>query len=79
VYYAGLRRLSATRTAIVATLEPVLAAAPAYVWWDERFDIMGYAGSALILAAVLCTILGGSRGPSRQAGQAGQASQEAVS
>jgi len=76
VYYAGLRRLSATRTAIVATLEPVLAAALAYVWWDERFDVMGYAGSALILAAVLCTILGGGRGPSRQAGQTNQ---EAVS
>jgi drug/metabolite transporter, DME family len=61
VYYAGLRRLEATRTAIVATLEPVLSAIFAYVWWGERFDGMGYAGSALILAAVLCTILGGNR------------------
>lgn len=60
VYYAGLRILSATRTAIVATLEPVLAAALAYAWWGERFDAAGYAGSALILAAVLCTILGGN-------------------
>ncbi|MBU1231009.1 MAG: DMT family transporter [Proteobacteria bacterium] len=59
VYYAGLRILSATRTSIVATLEPVLAAALAYAWWGERFDLAGYAGSALILAAVLCTILGG--------------------
>jgi len=59
VYYAGLRRLEATRTAIVASIEPVLAAALAYVWWDERFDLSGYLGSALILAAVLCTILGG--------------------
>lgn len=59
VYYAGLRRLEATRTAIVATMEPVLAAALAYVWWDERFDATGYLGSGLILAAVLCTILGG--------------------
>jgi len=67
VYYAGLRRLEATRTAIVATLEPVLAAALAYVWWDERFDIMGYAGSGLILAAVLCTIIGGSRAAGREA------------
>lgn len=61
VYYAGLRRLEATRVAIVATLEPVLAAGLAYVWWNERFDALGYAGSALILAAVLCAILGGSR------------------
>lgn len=58
VYYAGLRRLEATRTAIVASLEPVLAAALAYVWWNERFDVAGYVGSALILGAVLCTILG---------------------
>lgn len=67
VYYAGLKRLSATRTAIVATLEPVLAAGLAYVWWDERFDLMGYAGSALILAAVLCTILGGGSARQREA------------
>jgi len=68
VYYAGLRVLSATRTAIVATLEPVLAAGLAYVWWGERFDALGYAGSALILAAVLCTILGGrSASPASEA------------
>ncbi len=66
VYYAGLRRLEATRVAIVATLEPVLAAGLAYLWWDERFDALGYAGSALILAAVLCAILGGSRTGRRQ-------------
>ena len=59
VYYAGLRILSATRTAIVATLEPVLAALLAFFWWNERFDLAGYAGSALILGAVACTILGG--------------------
>jgi drug/metabolite transporter (DMT)-like permease len=67
VYYAGLRVLSATRTAIVATLEPVLAAGLAYVWWGERFDASGYLGSALILAAVLCTILGGRRAASGEA------------
>jgi DME family drug/metabolite transporter len=58
VYYAGLRRLEATRTAIVASLEPVLAATLAYFWWNERFDLAGYIGSALILGAVACTILG---------------------
>ncbi|MBU1041485.1 MAG: DMT family transporter [Proteobacteria bacterium] len=58
VYYAGLRCLEATRTAIVASLEPVLAATLAYFWWSERFDLAGYVGSALILGAVACTILG---------------------
>jgi drug/metabolite transporter (DMT)-like permease len=65
VYYAGLRILSATRTAIVASLEPVLAATLAYFWWNERFDMAGYVGSALILGAVACTILGS---PGKSAG-----------
>jgi drug/metabolite transporter (DMT)-like permease len=72
VYYAGLRRLEATRVAIVATLEPVLAAVLAYIWWDERFDTLGYLGSGLILAAVLCTILGGMRKPKLQRVQEAQ-------
>lgn len=86
VYYAGLKRLSATRTAIVATLEPVLAAALAYVWWGERFDVSGYLGSALILGAVLCTILGKPAGqrtqasataPTGEAGEAGETGEAA--
>lgn len=68
VYYEGLRRLEATRTAIVATLEPVLSSIFAYVWWGERFDLSGYLGSGLILAAVLYTILGGrTHAPERPA------------
>lgn len=57
VYYAGLKRLEATRAAVTASLEPVLAAALAFAWWDERFGLAGYVGSALILGAVLLTAL----------------------
>ena len=56
-YGAGMRRLEATRASVTATVEPVVAAAAAYVWWNEQFGALGYAGSLLILAAVLLTIL----------------------
>ncbi|GFK92655.1 putative inner membrane transporter YicL [Fundidesulfovibrio magnetotacticus] len=61
LYYAGLRRIEASRAAVIATLEPVVAALLAFSLFDERFTPLGYAGSALILAAVLLTILGGRR------------------
>jgi len=61
LYYAGLRRIEAGRAAVVASLEPVVAAVLAYILFDERFSSMGYAGSALILGAVLLTIIAGKR------------------
>ncbi len=56
VYYSGLKRLEATRAAVVATMEPVVAAFLAWLMWDERFGPLGYAGSAAILAGVLVTM-----------------------
>lgn len=61
VYYAGLRRLEATRAAVVATLEPVVAAGLAYAMFGERFSLLGYAGAGLILLSVLLTIWDGAR------------------
>ncbi len=61
VYYAGLKRLEATRAAVVATLEPVVAATLAFFWWDEQFGLAGYAGSALILGSVVIIVLDGRR------------------
>jgi drug/metabolite transporter (DMT)-like permease len=55
-YYAGLRHLEAGRAAITATLEPVVAAVVAFIWWGEAFTAAGYAGGALILTAVGLTI-----------------------
>jgi DME family drug/metabolite transporter len=55
-YYAGLRRLEATRAAVVATVEPVVAALVSYLAWGERFGPLGYLGAALILTGVLLTI-----------------------
>lgn len=61
IYYAGLRRLEATRAAVVATMEPVIAAILAYAMFGERFDFVGYLGAGLILASVLMTIWDGAR------------------
>ena len=60
-YYLGLKHLEASRAAITATLEPVVAAVVAYFWWGEFFSPLGYAGSLLILAAVVLVVWDGTR------------------
>lgn len=61
LYYAGLKRLEATRAAVVATLEPVIAAALAYAMFGERFGTLGYLGAGLIIGSVLLTVWDGAR------------------
>lgn len=56
-YYIGVRYLEASRAAITATLEPVVAAVVAFFWWGEAFGVTGYVGSAMILGAVLLMVL----------------------
>ena len=53
LYGFGLARVEATRAATVATLEPVAAAALAYLVWGETLRGSGYVGAALVLAGVL--------------------------
>ncbi len=60
-YYLGLRRLEASRASITATLEPVVAALVAYFWWGERFGIIGYLGSVLIITAVILVVWDGAK------------------
>ena len=55
-YYQGVKYLEASRAAITATLEPVVAAMVAFFWWGEAFGIGGYAGTALIIVAVLMMV-----------------------
>jgi DME family drug/metabolite transporter len=54
--YAGLKRLESSRAATVATIEPVIAGAAAWVWWGETFTIWGYLGSGLILLGVVLLV-----------------------
>lgn len=53
LYAAGLRRVDATRAATLATIEPVVAAAAAYVAFGEVLPPLGYAGAAVVLAGVV--------------------------
>ena len=55
-YYAGLKHLEAGRAAIAATLEPVVAAVVAFIWWGEYFSLWGYIGSGSILFAVILMV-----------------------
>lgn len=59
VYYAGLKYLEATTASVIATIEPVVAAILAWLWWNEKFDWTGYLGSAMIIAAVLMIVMEG--------------------
>lgn len=69
-YYAGLRRLEATRASVIATFEPVVAAVFAYFLFDETFTLPGYLGSCLIIGAVILVVVSGSR-PSRTVSEQG--------
>jgi DME family drug/metabolite transporter len=60
-YYKALRYLEASKAAITATLEPVIAAVTAFWWWNESFTPKGYVGSILILTAVLMVVWDGMR------------------
>ena len=60
-YYCGLKYLEASRAAVSATLEPVVAAVVAYLWWGETFRFGGYIGSVLILSSVLLIIWDGAQ------------------
>jgi len=48
----ALRHISATRASIVATLEPVLATAIAWLWLEETFGIYQLVGGAVVLAGI---------------------------
>ena len=66
LYYAGLRQLEPSRAAITATLEPVIAAVVAYIWWQEVFTFIGYVGGGLILFSVVLIIWDGMRRERKQ-------------
>jgi DME family drug/metabolite transporter len=42
---------------VVATFEPVVAAAVAFAWWGERFGLLGYVGAGLVLLGLLILTL----------------------
>jgi drug/metabolite transporter (DMT)-like permease len=56
-YCEGLKRLPPTVVAVVATLEPLLAALAAWWLWGEMLSLQGWTGAGLILGGVLLTVL----------------------
>lgn len=52
-YCAGLQRLEATQAAIVANIEPVVAAGLAVLWWNEHLSASAYIGGTLVISAVI--------------------------
>lgn len=69
VYYSGLRRVEASRAVLVATLEPVVAAALAAWLFGERLGLLGLLGGALVVGAAMSSALP-VRGPRRGRGAA---------
>lgn len=64
LYSAALRRIEATRAAVVATFEPVVATGAAYAVWGERLGTAGYLAAAVTLLGVaLMVTAGGERAP----------------
>lgn len=56
-YAQGLVRLRASQAAVIATMEPVVAAFLAYLFWQENLGIWGYAGALLIICGVIIQTL----------------------
>ncbi len=50
---AALRHISATRVAIVAMLEPVVAGVVAFAWLGESFGALQLVGAVIVLAAIV--------------------------
>ena len=63
-YAQALKRLGLVRTAVLCYLEPILSTIWVWLFWDESFSPLGWAGSALVLAAVFWLNMDKSRAAS---------------
>ncbi|MBW4471507.1 MAG: DMT family transporter [Stenomitos rutilans HA7619-LM2] len=52
LYLWGMKHLQAERAAIVATIEPVIAAGIAWIWFGQQLTILQMLGGVLILIAI---------------------------
>jgi drug/metabolite transporter, DME family len=58
LYSIGIQRIEAGRAATVAAIEPVVAAALAWLFWREVLGWWGYAGAVLVIAGVVIAARG---------------------
>jgi drug/metabolite transporter (DMT)-like permease len=49
----ALRHVPATQVALIATLEPVVAAAVAWLWLDEELGAVQLGGGVVVLVAIV--------------------------
>ncbi len=61
-YCESIKRLDATKAAVLATLEPVVATVAAWSIWKESFSALGWLGAVLILSTVILFLLDDKRG-----------------
>jgi DME family drug/metabolite transporter len=54
----GVQRVRAERAAIGATIEPVVAAAVAWIWLGQSLSVLQLLGGALVIVAVSSLQLG---------------------
>jgi drug/metabolite transporter (DMT)-like permease len=66
LFYAGLRRLPATQTGILATAEPVIAVVSAALFLGESLGFMQNVGAVMVLAASAMTSARNSTSPRRE-------------
>ena len=55
-YSRGLKKIEATRAAVITSLEPVVSAVLAYVMWNEVFSTSGYVFSGLVFLGIFLMI-----------------------
>jgi drug/metabolite transporter, DME family len=56
-YYKGLKYLEASKAAIVATIEPIVACIVGFMFLGEKFSLLGYFGASLVISSILLIIL----------------------
>ena len=56
-YCEGLKRLEISRVGVLITFEPLIAAFFSWLWWDENFSLLGWAGALSIICAVIFTTI----------------------
>jgi len=57
LFFASLRRIEAARTAVAATIEPVVGALLAFALFDQRLVLFGWLGLAVVVVSVASSYL----------------------
>ncbi len=69
LYFRGLRRAAASTAALLTLLEPLTGAVLAALVLGQRLSATGIAGAAILVAAVLVTVLGADGARDGEAGE----------